>query len=115
MFITQTIKVLRPIETVNEFNDVVRDEYVSESVEDVLIEAGGSRNDGADNPEGKTVDYTFHFPYWYTLPLRDCRIEYEGEQFIVIGDPRGLMPENTPTSWNRAVETYLADSVVGYG
>ncbi len=115
MFATETIQVLRPIETVNSFGDIDREEYAAEEVAEVLVAAGRASNDGADNPEGKDVDFTFHFPYWYTQSLRDCRILYNEEQFIVIGDPRGLMPENTPTSWNRAVETYLADSEVAYG
>ncbi len=112
MFATTTIKVLRPTETLDSFGDIDRSNYVAEAVDEVLVSPSRTEDNLKGNPEGVLVDYVFHFPYWYTTSLKDCRIEYEGEQYIVIGDPRGYMPENTPTSWNRPVLTFLANNTV---
>ncbi len=112
MFATTTIKVLREVNDGERdaFNDYTTTSsiYEEEYVDEVLVAPASTEDNLKNNPDGVLVDYVFHFPYWYTKSLRDCFIEFEDEQYIVIGDPRGYMPENTPTSWNRPVRAYLA-------
>ncbi len=117
MFATTSITVLRPVNTGmrDEFNEEIVDTYIEEYVDDVLVSPAGTEDNLKENPEGVTVDYVFHFPYWYEQSLRDCRINFEGEQYAIVGDPRGYMPENTPTSWNRPVKAYLVDEWVTVG
>ncbi len=111
MFATTTIKVLRVKYGERDgFNDAtdITSSYEEEIVDDILISPARTEDNLKDNPDGVVVDYIFHFPYWYTKSLRDCYIEFEDEQYVVIGDPRGYMPENTPGVWNRPVKAYLA-------
>ncbi len=112
MFATTTVKVIREENcgVRDGFNDYTKEysSYSHEYVDEVLVAPASTEDNLKNNPDGVLVDYVFHFPYWYTNSLRDCIIEFEGEQYIVIGDPRGYMPENTPTSWNRPVRAYLA-------
>ena len=85
-------------------------EWVSETVDDVLV-APGPRADIPDTarPEGVVVAWTLHFPKTLLGSLEGARVRVRGgEPCAVIGDPQPYTMENTPTRWNRPVEVKTA-------
>lgn len=80
-----------------------------EEVPGVLAQVGGTDDLGADRPEGRRVDMTFHFPAAYEASLKGCRIGYRGRVYEVEGDPQPYAAANCPPPWNRAAEAVSVD------
>lgn len=105
----QTVTVLRPAPGEIGEDGEVSATWQAEQVADVLI-AAGATNDAmeANRPDGTVVAYTIAFPKSYAASLRGALVEFGGESFAVVGDPRPH-PANCPTRWNRTVEVTRAD------
>ena len=58
---------------------------------------------------GVTCDLSLDFPKTYAESLEGCTVNVCGTEYRVLGDPKGRMPENTPTPWNRPVRVARAD------
>lgn len=84
-------------------------EWRRERVYDVLIApADTSDAGGADRPNGDRVALSMAFPKTFEKSLRGCRVDVDGEQFAVQGDPRPV-ESNCPTRWNRNVKAVKCD------
>ena len=107
-----TVTVMRPSSTVRDrFGNDVPGEPVPETVPAVVVAPGGTADMEAARPDGVTVAYTLHFPKTYTASLEGCSVALPapwGGEYLVIGDPRPYMDENTPGRWNRPVEVEAA-------
>lgn len=103
-----TVTVLRPTVTgTDRFNAPTYGTPTEETVVNVLIGLPTTADLEAGRPFGITVEYTLHFPKTYTASLEGCEVvlpaKYGSDPYAVVGDPRPLMDENTPTPWNRPV------------
>ena len=58
---------------------------------------------------GVKCDLSLDFPKTFTDSLEGCIVTVNGENYRVIGNPKGYMAENTPTPWNRPVKVARAD------
>ena len=85
--------------------------YTSQTVANVLVAPGSTRDLDASRPKGVTVAYTLHFPKSYTDSLEGCIITLPSPwagDYRVIGDPRCYIDEDTPTPWHTPVEVEAA-------
>ena len=95
--------------TVDRFNNTVISQYVQTQIANVLISPGATSDLEAGRPDGVRVDYTVHFPKTFTGSLNDCLVEFDGNRYRVIGDPKPYMDENTPTPWHMPCEVVKVD------
>lgn len=95
--------------TVDRFNNTIVTQYAKTQVANVLIAPGATSDLEAGRPEGVRVDYTVHFPKTFTGSLNDCLVEFDGNRYRVIGDPKPYMDENTPTPWHMPCEVVKVD------
>ena len=82
-----------------------------ETVDNVLVAPGATSDMEASRPEGVTVAYTLHFPKAYSGALEGCMVTLPAPwagDYMVVGDPRQYMDENTPTEWHLPVEVEAA-------
>lgn len=105
MIKTCSVELLRPVARPDRY----RRESVSwapETVGGVLwyrpnasgADAEGSAAMGA----GDEGEIWFHWPKAHTASLAGCRVRLaDGSVWDVVGDPHGLMPENTPGPFDR--------------
>lgn len=85
-------------------------EEVEETVANVLWhESSTDEIDESNRMYGITCDLSLDFPKAYTASLEGCSVIVRGMEYRVLGDPKGYMPENTPTPWNRPVKAARAD------
>lgn len=105
----QVVTVRRPAYGGIGADGEIESAWTEERIADVLI-AAGATNDAmeANRPDGTVVAYTLAFPRSYKESLRGALVEFGGESFAVVGDPRPH-PANCPTRWNRTVEVTRAD------
>lgn len=107
-----TVTVLRPTVTGQDrLGNPVHGAPTSEQVGNVLVAPGATADLEASRPEGVTVTHTLHFPKTYTASLEGCSVVLPAPwagTYLVVGDPRPYMDENTPTPWNRPVEVEAA-------
>lgn len=85
--------------------------FSSQTVANVLVAPGSTRELDASRPEGVTVAYTLHFPKSYTDSLEGCIITLPSPwagDYRVIGDPRCYIDEDTPGPWHTPVEVEAA-------
>ena len=102
---TITLTVKRPTVTGKDPYDQDIITYQDELISGVLIApAQTDDNLGEIRPDGAKVIYTLHIPKTYTGSLDGCLVCIGDETLKVIGKPRRLMQENTPTAWNMTVE-----------
>lgn len=109
--IGEVVVVERHVETGRDAHNQPIFDWVSESVDAVLV-APGPRADIPDTsrPEGVTVAWNLHFPKGYPATLRGARVKVRGgDPLDVIGDPQHYTLENTPTRWSMPVEVARAD------
>lgn len=84
--------------------------YTTTTVGNVLWhEANTDEMDESNRMFGVTCDLSLDFPKTYTASLEGCTVTVNGEDYRVLGDPKGFMPENCPTPWNRTVKAVRAD------
>lgn len=86
-------------------------EWEPETVENVLVSPGATKELDAARPEGAEVALTLHFPKGYVEILRGCRVELTGPwagEYRVIGDPLPYIDADTPTAWHLPVEVEAA-------
>lgn len=100
-----TITVLHPQQgAMDEFGEAAIT-YDPEQVSDVLVAPGSSIDDpGRTDIDRTRIVYRLHFPKTYKKRLDGCLIEIDGERFKIIGSPRQMMPENTPTRWGMVAD-----------
>ena len=80
------------------------------TVDNVLWhEASTDEMDESNRMFGVTCDLSLDFPKTFTDSLEGCLVTVGGDDYRVLGDPKGYMPENTPTPWNRPVKVARAD------
>jgi len=72
-------------------------------------EASTDEIDETNRMFGVTCDLALDFPKSFTDSLEGCIVTVNGSDYRVLGDPKGYMPENTPTPWNRPVKVARAD------
>ncbi|RGL12345.1 hypothetical protein [Collinsella tanakaei] len=84
-------------------------EYIEETVAGVLPQPGGTSDLGAERPNGRKVDMTFHWPRGHARSLAGCIVEFDGRRYRVIGDPAPYIDGNTPGPFDRTVETEAVD------
>ena len=112
MIIGTTIKVLRPgVGVKDRLGNMVNSNYEEETVDNVLVAPGATKELEAARPEGVDVAYSLHFPKTYTGTLEGCKVELPSPwtgTYRVIGDPREYMDVNTPTQWHMPVEVEAA-------
>lgn len=85
--------------------------YTSETVANVLVAPGATRDLDAARPEGVTVAYTLHFPKSFTASLEGCIVTLPAPwagDYRVIGDPKPYIDANTPTPWHLPAEVEAA-------
>ena len=58
---------------------------------------------------GVTCELSLDFPKTFTDSLEGCSVNVEGTEYRILGDPKGYMPENCPTPWNRSAKAVRAD------
>lgn len=109
LFVAEPVTVVRPCRTRDELGDIVDESSERDVVPGVLVAPGTTSDLDASRPEGIAVALTLHFPKTYTPPLNGCYVEVRGETYAVVGDPQPYTAENTPGSWNRAVEVTRTD------
>ena len=99
----------RTIASRDEMGEPVFDES-SEIVGNVLWhESTTDEMDESNRMYGVTCDLSLDFPKTYTASLEGCTVNVCGTEYRVLGDPKGLMAENTPTPWCRPVRVARAD------
>lgn len=80
------------------------------TVDNVLWhEASTDEMDESNRMFGVTCDLSLDFPKSFTDSLEGCLVTVGGVEYRVLGDPKGYMPENTPTPWCRKVMAVRAD------
>lgn len=85
-------------------------ETCTETVRNVLWhESSTDEMDESNRMFGITCDLSLDFPKTYQDSLEGCTVTVRGQDYRVLGDPKGLMPENTPTPWCRKVMAVRAD------
>ena len=72
-------------------------------------EASTDEIDESTRMFGVECDLSLDFPKTYTDSLEGCTVNVNGDEYRVLGDPKGYMAENTPTPWNRSVKVARAD------
>lgn len=58
---------------------------------------------------GVTCELSLDFPKTFTDSLEGCSVNVGGTEYRILGDPKGYMPENCPTPWNRSAKAVRAD------
>jgi len=91
-------------------------EWVSETVEDVLVAPGprtdlmGARSSDAFRADGLRVEWNLHFPKGYPPTLKGARISVRGGPLMnVVGDPQHYTTANTPGRWSMPVEVWQVE------
>ena len=80
------------------------------TVDNVLWhEASTDEMDQSNRMFGVTCDLSLDFPKSFTDSLEGCTVPVCGDDYRILGDPKGYMPENTPTPWNRHAMAVRAD------
>ena len=72
-------------------------------------EASTDERDESNRMFGVTCDLSLDFPKTFTDSLEGAVVTVNGEDYRVLGDPKGYMAENTPTPWNRNAKVARAD------
>lgn len=111
MIVGETVTVERYVESGRDAHNQPIYDWVSESVDDVLV-APGPLADIPDTarPVGTVVAWSLHFPKGYPATLRGARVIVRGgAPCPVVGDPQPYTLENTPTRWAMPVEVERAD------
>lgn len=78
-------------------------------VGNVLVSPASSQDLAASRPDGDATVMVFHFPKTYTGSLRGCRIQWNGADYEVMGNPQAYMDHATPTLWDRPVQARLVE------
>ncbi len=105
MLKTCTVELLRP----TPIQDAYRREamgWTAEHVPGVLWyrpNANGADAEGSDAlGAGDEGEIWFHWPKAHAASLAGCRVRLaDGSVWDIVGDPHGLMPENTPGAFDR--------------
>lgn len=80
------------------------------SVSDVLIAPADPVSEIEDGrPYGTSIAYSLYVPKGVDVPFRGARIEIDGEEFDVLGDPRPYPAELTPGKRNLVVKVVRHD------
>lgn len=111
MITGEPVVVERPVQVDVDAGGNAVIEWVSETVEDVLV-SPGPREDVVDSnrPDGVQVQWTLHFPKGTPATLAGARVRVRGgDPFSVVGDPQHYMPENTPGRWSMPCEVGRVD------
>ena len=72
-------------------------------------EANTDEMDESNRMFGVTCDLSLDFPKSFTDSLEGALVTVGGTDYRILGDPKGYMPENTPTPWNRHAMAVRAD------
>ena len=85
-------------------------EETAETVHNVLWhESTTDEIDESNRMFGVTCDLSLDFPKTFTGSLEGCSVNVGGTEYRILGDPKGYMPENCPTPWNRSAKAVRAD------
>lgn len=103
-----TVTVLRPTTGgADALGSPVPGEPGREEVSGVLPQPGATSDLDASRPEGTEATVTFHWPRGYGRSLRRCLVEWAGETWRVVGDPRPYLGADVPGPWDMEVEAVL--------
>ena len=72
-------------------------------------EATTDEMDESNRMFGVTCELSLDFPKTFTDSLEGCSVNVRGTEYRILGDPKGYMPDNCPTPWNRSAKAVRAD------
>lgn len=105
----ETVTVIRYVNELDDLGELANSSVEYETVENVVVAPGATKDMEASRPSGVTVALTLCFPKTYTQSLRGCSVEVLGEVYSVIGNPVPCTEANTPGDWNYTVEVTRND------
>lgn len=98
-FQTEPVNIITIERTLDELGEVT-DERETVQALDALVCPASSSDLSADRPNGDRIDYRVHFKRNFDANLKGALIEVRGKRCRVLGDPKRLTDENTPTGFN---------------
>lgn len=101
------VTVLRPTAERDDLGEPTYGEPEREVVDGVLPQPGSTSDLDASRPEGTEATVTFHWPRGYGRSLRRCLVEWAGETWRIVGDPRPYLGADVPGPWDMEVEAVL--------
>ena len=107
-FQTEPVSVITVERTLDDLGEVT-DERETVQTLNALVCPVGSSDLSADRPNGDRVDYRIHFKSDFDANLKGAFIEVRGERCRVLGDPKRLTDENTPTGFNLSADVEVCN------
>lgn len=99
--VTETVRVWLPSygQEADAFGNLPAPTYPATSAHDLAcVVAPGDTTNRIEDGHTEPVDvaYTIYLPKSFTSSLRGAKATVRGEEFFVVGDPKGYTPENLP-------------------